>query len=285
MVNEVNIHLSGAAPMIKSLCNDIRASVTISSTSDDPRIVCVEAFVFHTATTVPFQESSGVSYGLDEAFVAAQDVLERLEQDGVFTVSCSRILGAPPSLFGFVHEVSLLYHKFKTGSLDVDECLLLKQELELWCQFNCPFSSTDDDASCHARNVPDRVMSQEYDGKEHMSDLSLVIDDKLLLGPNLYALSCKLLLSYLISSLGRKASMPLAAVVKVMHLVRQTDPSIDYFAEYYTWPFFCIGLCLVADDDRRTLYAQVMAFWNATRNGTMRRLAIMLSNKDPVQEV
>jgi hypothetical protein len=61
-----------------------------------------------------------------------------------------------------------------------------------------------------------------------------------------------------------------------MDMVRQLQPDEDYYADYYCWPLLAIGMHLKSAPDRELLLRQVWAFWTATNNGTMRRLADML---------
>jgi hypothetical protein len=65
-------------------------------------------------------------------------------------------------------------------------------------------------------------------------------------------------------------------VTEAMSVVQQLQPARDYFAEYYCWPFLVLGLSLEHPPDQGFLMSQILAFWSATNNGTMRRLADML---------
>jgi hypothetical protein len=61
-----------------------------------------------------------------------------------------------------------------------------------------------------------------------------------------------------------------------VQLVGSLQPAIDYYAEYYGWPIYVLVRFASRKQDRDILLARVEAFYEATRNGTMARLAEML---------
>jgi hypothetical protein len=61
-----------------------------------------------------------------------------------------------------------------------------------------------------------------------------------------------------------------------VRLVGLLQPSTDYYAEYYGWPIYVLAKFASRIQDRDILLTRVEAFCEATRNGTMARLADML---------
>jgi hypothetical protein len=61
-----------------------------------------------------------------------------------------------------------------------------------------------------------------------------------------------------------------------MTAVKDLQPALDYFAEYYCWPLYILGTHLVETSERDCLLAQIRGFWIATNNGTMKRLGKIL---------
>lgn len=228
--------------------------------------------MFHTSTTTSFLRRPQNTKLVDEAFTEAQNILEELEDNGVFVATHSPVLGASPSLFAFVRQISLLHNRFKKGEVRLDECLALTTRFERWCQSKYPLSMLED--------MPDGYHGSLNPGFVPPAHLDLK-PEQLLVGPTLYALAGRLILLYMVQHLGDDSDhdVPLL-LVKAMNIINHIEPSLDYFADYYCWPFFCVGMTLAPSDvDNRTmLLDKVLSYWDMTRNGTMWRLASMLKS-------
>ncbi|KIW33279.1 uncharacterized protein PV07_00139 [Cladophialophora immunda] len=269
----VSTHLYGAAALLKSCWKRMEASRSMPAAWTTTRILTLESFIFHVATSIPFQHPSPTSSTLvDEAFMNAQLILEQLWLENTMDYAYSPVLGAPPMLFSFVRQVALIYSQFRCQSFDVRQCHRLEQDLRRWSDDNIPIPNT-----LHVVGSDDAVNG--------CLALSLLTDSQnasqSFFGPKLYTFAAKLLLRHMIAyssgMRGQRLSTHLSSLFsELMVLVRFVEPSVDYFAEYYAWPFYCLGVCIEGAQARDFLMNKIMAFWKTTRNGTMRRLADIL---------
>ncbi|KAH0847646.1 hypothetical protein AYO21_02924 [Fonsecaea monophora] len=269
----VSTHIYGAAALLKSCWKRMEASRSIPTAWTATRILTLEAFIFHAATSIPFQHPSPTPPGLvDEVFVDAQLILEQLWLENTMNYSLSPVLGAPPMLFSYVRQVALMYSQFRSRRFDIGRCYRLDQDLRQWSDENIP--NSDAVKVVDSASYPNQDLS-----------LSLLIDPNITnqsyFGPKLYSFAARLLLRNMIAhSLGLRGqllSTHLSDLLSIMMLlVRHIEPSVDYFAEYYAWPFYCFGVCVDDEQARELLMSKIMGFWKTTRNGTMRRLADIL---------
>ncbi|KAH8434399.1 uncharacterized protein LDX57_012046 [Aspergillus melleus] len=217
--------------------------------------VILEAFIFHTSTSIPFQHQAARPADIDFAFSLAE---KRLEDESCTTIldhSHSPILGVPPRLFACIREIALI-HQGLPRNVDVSRCYELMEA------------------------VSDLEVDMLGSHQLVMDDLSrrdLVYKDASI-GPRLYILACKILLDRIISLvLGDSAVAAPQLLDEAIDLVNQLQPMTDYYAEYYGWPFQVLGVCTSLPEHRNCLLWAVTAFWKATRNGTMGRLVRTLA--------
>lgn len=238
------------------------------------RILSLEPFVFHVATSIPFQDPPPASALVNETFSRALHILEQLWLENKMGYSFSPLLGAPPKLFGYVRQVALLYSQFRSHNVDVTQCQSLERDLRRWSDDNISnlYAVNFVNVADSADNNP-RIYSSGLQDANHFSN-----------GPGLYVLAARALLERMMAlsseTRGQHPSASLSVLLaRAMLLVRAIEPSVDYFAEYYCWPFYCVGVSLDDKQDQEVLMNKIMAFWKSTRNGTMRRLADILTDE------
>jgi hypothetical protein len=201
----------------------------------------LESFVFHVSTSIPFQLTSTQSTTIDSAFSLAENILEVLCRPHISVDTTSPVLGVPPKLFQYVYIIARMYQQYPDG-VDISYCNELEQDLRRW------------DSLMAGTAAPE-----------------------LLAGPRLYVLCSRILLNRLIHPGNQTGNFVSELVPHAMVLVTQLRPAQDYFAEYYSWPFLVLGTCAQTQSDRQILLSQIEGFWQATNNGTMKRLENMLT--------
>ncbi|EAW14966.1 Zn(II)2Cys6 transcription factor [Aspergillus clavatus NRRL 1] len=238
----VDVHLAGAAQLIKMYFQpDIRGPRSIE-TEIRIRRLFLESFIFHVATSIPFQHASTQSATIDSAFSLAENILGLICRPHLSIDASSPVLAVPPKLFQYIYAIARIYQRYADG-IDLEHCRELEQDLRQW------------DTVMAATTTPN-----------------------LLLGPRLYVLCSRILLHRIIDADADKSSVIIDQLVTLaMDLVKQLHPTEDYFAEYYSWPFLVLGIYLTAASDQVLLQSQIRGFWQATKNGTMRRLLDMLA--------
>ncbi|RMZ81715.1 hypothetical protein DV737_g2419, partial [Chaetothyriales sp. CBS 132003] len=100
------------------------------------RILSLEAFVFHVATSIPFQDPFPTPALVNEVFPRALLILEQLWLESKMDYPYSPVLGAPPMLFAYVRQVALFYSQFRSQTLDVRQCQSLEEDLKRWSDDN-----------------------------------------------------------------------------------------------------------------------------------------------------
>lgn len=100
---------------------------------------------------------------------------------------------------------------------------------------------------------------------------------EVLTGPRLYVMCSRILLNRLMHPGSQTDNFTSELISHAILLVTQLQPAQDYFAEYYSWPFLVLGTCAEKHSDRQILLSQIQGFWQATNNGTMKRLENMLT--------
>lgn len=255
----VDVHLLGAAQLIQLHLKQDKAS--ISSASDTTMLhLMLEAFIFHATTSIPFQQPLVQSAAIDSAFPLAE---RRLEEMNFRTETClyasSPIIGVPPKLFGYIREIALMHQRFTADGVDTLRCYELECILDEW----------DSDIGTRTAVLP---QDPQHLGSTRETVLSL--------GPKLYILASRILLRHMRNSVSSPTSIDPSAITALVSygvsVISQLQPSTDYYAEYYCWPILVVGKSTVDQFERECLLSQAMAFWKATRNGTMRRLVDIL---------
>lgn len=253
----VDVHLLGAAQLIQLHLNQDKSCVL--SKSDTTMLhLMLEAFIFHATTSIPFQQPLVQSAIIDSTFPLAERALEQSFRRSETCLYASSIIGVPPKLFGYIREIVLMHQRHSVEGADILRCYELELILNYW----------DKDHT----SLP-RLPSYHEASPETLS-----------LGPKLYILASRILLRCLINLSSNPTSTEihtnahiLSLVSDGVFLITQLQPSTDYYAEYYCWPILVVGISTVDKLDRQCLLSQVMAFWKATRNGTMRRLVDILT--------
>ncbi|EXJ81172.1 hypothetical protein A1O3_07462 [Capronia epimyces CBS 606.96] len=275
---DVHTHLVGAAVLIKSCCDHMHQGVP----EDLPdrlgwnRVVSLEAFIFHTATSIPFQSPACRSTIVDDAFDTALHTLGQLVRNGAIDPYKLPILGAPPKLFAYVRQVALLYQDSRSkNTLERQQCLKLEQELKNW---NIGYP-VDDFPSCSADSTPRRAEESIANEALCLSSYYCPSDAAPLLGPQLYILAARILLRHMMKQNDSIEQSFSELISEAMTLAINIEPSVDYYADYYAWPFFCLGVTLRSSLHRTLLMDKIVDFWESTTNGTMRRLADMLRDE------
>ncbi|KAK4941374.1 hypothetical protein LTR10_018643 [Elasticomyces elasticus] len=272
---DVYTHLTGVAVLIKSCCDQLDREPPESTpdTSNLARILALEAFIFHAATSLPFQSPACRSEIVDDAFNRAVDSLQQLLRRGTIDPYKSPILGAPPRLFAYVRQVALLYQRFRIDDvLEVQQCLDLDDNLSDW-----------DNESFTAETSGQHSTSAAYSIDKTNENQTLCLSSRSprsnapLPGLQLYVLATRILLNHMVNPGTAKEGSMAASISETMSLVLLIDPMVDYFADYYVWPFFCLGVSESMSHYRNLIMGKIVTFWETTRNGPMRLLGDMLS--------
>ncbi|KAJ5831719.1 C6 zinc finger domain protein [Penicillium riverlandense] len=263
----VDIHLVGAARLIRLDSQRSPSECPKSEVDKAMHRLVRESFIFHVATSLPFQQMASPNAEIDSAFSLAEDTLGQHFHIHSPSHPDSPVLGVPPQLFRCIYTIYRLYQECSRRGVDIDHCRRLEQELIWWdhLMMDRPTSGRDQsgDDNCVAKGALDHPNA--YSSSPPF------------IGPRLYVLGARILLQRMVIP-GLTGSDPVIdqLVTEAMSVVQQLEPARDYFAEYYCWPFLVLGLILEHPPDQGFLMSQILAFWSATNNGTMRRLADML---------
>lgn len=221
----------------------------------------LEAFIFHAATSIPFQQPLAQPAAVDSAFSLAERTLEEYFPTEICLCPSSPILGVPPKLFGYIREIMLMHQRSPVEGVDIMRCYDLEQTLGQWDQ---GLTRRDlDSQDPHISQFPSSYLAKN--------------------SPKLYIIASRILLGCLITLASGTASTDANADAYMqtlasegVRLITQLEPSTDYYAEYYCWPILVVGRSTVNEHERESLISQVMTFWKETRNGTMKRLVDIL---------
>ncbi|GAB1200452.1 hypothetical protein APSETT444_009825 [Aspergillus pseudonomiae] len=253
----VDAHILGLAQLIKLRFQDDQTTPMLQSEGEvNMSRVILESFIFHATTSIPFQQTIKPPEPVEAALSLAETKLQEMYKWKVPVYPESPVLGAPPKLFVYAREIALMHERSSSEGIDIARCHELQQLLSHFshCGVDQPQPSPESDWLAATTHTP------------------------LLLGPRLYIVVSKILLEHMINSNSATADSSLQELVcEGMSLVSKLDPSTDYYAEYYCWPMVVLGTYTTDDAHRDCLLSQAMAFWKATRNGTMRRLVDMLT--------
>lgn len=272
----VEIHLAGAARLIalSSINSTTNDNSQISNAEGAMHRLARESFIFHVATSLPFQQSDAYRVEIETALSLAEQAISQHFRPNLLLHPDSPVLGFPPELFRCVYTVYRLYQSSSCQEVSLETRQTLDRDLQEWDQrikARCQMPAKEEEASpkSPADNEGFQIMSVPSSTEREPNYWWM--------GPKLYTLGCRLLL--------RRMEGPdqaqLAPTVDQLlpegvDALRKLQPDQDYYADYYCWPLFAIGMHLQSAPDRQLLLRQVWAFWEATNNGTMRRLADML---------
>lgn len=262
----VEVHLAGAAKLIRVCSQDYARDSKSSAIQQLMHRLVRESFIFHVATSLPFQGDYMHQMEIEVAFQLAEEAIYPHFLTDNSSHSNSPVLGFPPKLFRCIYMVYRLYQTSQWSSVHLQMCQDLGQELIQWSHHIT--ASTIDDLLDHQTSSGMSHSSVASTGPRTRSPFHSAS-----LGPTLYILGCRILLHRMSSVfIGLEPDLE-RLLEEGMAAVRQLQPAQDYFAEYYCWPLLIIGMNLKHQPDRDLLMSQVHAFWVATNNGTMRRLA------------
>lgn len=232
-----------------------------------------ESFIFHVATSLPFQQSDVHSAEIETALSLAEQAISQHFRPNALSHSDSPVLGFPPQLFRCIYTVYRLYRSSASQRVSIETCRALDRDLRGWDERikACAKGSAEGGAS--PRSSWARNGLQIIATPLPQSDWP----DGSCLGPMLYILGSRLLVRRMRGPGQAQLTPGIDQLLpEGMNMVRQLQPDKDYYADYYCWPLLTIGMHLHSAPDRELLLRQVWAFWTATNNGTMRRLADML---------
>ncbi|CEL01783.1 hypothetical protein ASPCAL01361 [Aspergillus calidoustus] len=247
------------------------------SSGDDDRLrhVVMEGFIFHAATSVPFNPlPEQQTANLNPAIQLAQGALDTMpSRADTLGHPDSPVLGAPPGLFVLVREISLMHRAYELRRADDDGRLQPCQELKAQLsQYRSLYQK-----GLSLTGFPDTANTAVGAGTTSSNNPAF-------LGPTLYIIAAEILLADMLrathnghhhNSMQTPFNIP-SLVSEGVRLVSLLQPATDYYAEYYGWPIYVLVRFASRQRDRGLLLSRVEAFREATRNGTMARLAAML---------
>ncbi|KAJ5706579.1 C6 zinc finger domain protein [Penicillium malachiteum] len=267
----VEIHLSGAARMIQLCARTKSNAFNLSDTEHAMYRLVQESFIFHVATSLPFQQGHLDQVEIETALQLAEDAAHSHFQPEDSFYANSPVLGFPPQLFRCIYMTYRLYKDSLSKRVDKTLCQSLDRDLERWSDHIAKLASGSCEGSDRElENRSSSIMPISSKGKH------LQMSSYAFLGQRLYVSGCRILLHRMSPAEGMSESAFEALMSGAIEDLRLLQPGSDYFAEYYCWPLLTIGMNLEHRADREMLMSQVRAFWVATNNGTMRRLADIL---------
>lgn len=239
-----------------------------------------ESFIFHAATSLPFHGCDQTTSNIESAFSLAESHLSQYFHIPVLSHPESPVLGVAPQLFRCSFAIYRLSQSFSSTQPNQELIHGLETELMHWDRWTSaaalldePFVFPNDESRCY------RCAHESWHQMIEKRRNAVV-------GPRLYLLGCRILLQRMLNSDRSRPDPVVDCLLKEgMSAVQSLQPALDYFAEYYCWPFYVLGIHLVESSDRDCLLAQIAAFWAATRNGTMKRLSEILRLSWQAEEV
>jgi hypothetical protein len=229
-----------------------------------------EAFIFHVATSLPFQCHEAYSPDIDSAFSLAENQLGQYFHILLPTHPDSPVLGVAPELFRLSFTIYRIYQNRSHDRPSTEVCINLEKELAWWDRWTATALS----------HKPENIQLGEPNCKQGAHALwhrAIETNYTAVIGPRLYLIGCQILLQRMLNRQQKTVDPVMDKLLKQgMSAVKSLQPTLDYFAEYYCWPFYVLGTHLVEPSERECLLAQILAFWTATNNGTMKRLLEIL---------
>ncbi|KAL5356446.1 hypothetical protein BJX96DRAFT_142825 [Aspergillus floccosus] len=265
-------HLSGLAQLVLSEAIKATSQEALSPKEQLMRRVILEAFIFHATTSVPFQPLPDQDPSVELALTLAERVLQDLFGNETPEHSDSPVLGFSPRLFLHIREISLLHLKHYEEGNPTRYLELLSSIEAIEKESTAKWTLDPADPLSMDWTVPGICLSvTPYTERYCASNIFLF-------GPQLYIVSAKILLTDMSQHYNHIPPYDMHELVEEgLRLVNQLQPSVDYYAEYYSWPIHVLGRFVSSRHDRDLLVAKVRGFWEATRCGTMRRLADILT--------
>ncbi|KAL2813440.1 hypothetical protein BJX63DRAFT_394443 [Aspergillus granulosus] len=275
----VNTHLSGLAQLIQSelAWGGLGCPSPGSDSGASLRRVVLEGFIFHAATSVPFQPFPDQQNALDVAVQVAQERLEGMF-DGrrMLEYPDSPVLGVRPRLFVLIREISLIHREYQLSHSEYNRCHrswqtinMMREQLSQYRDFYSVGPKSSSESTPIGSGAPQSPVCDS---------------DALLVGPMLYIIAAEILVADVIGYAydHRHVTQTVTTIPELVEdgvkLVSQLQPSKDYYAEYYGWPIYVLTKFIEREKDRDCLLSQIDAFWKETRSGTMLRLADTLRN-------
>ncbi|KAL5041789.1 hypothetical protein BDW71DRAFT_217431 [Aspergillus fruticulosus] len=271
----VGAHLSGLAQLIRSESVWGALDCPVSASGTAISRVVLEGFIFHSATSVPFQPFPDQQSNLDVAMRIAQSRLEAMFGEGNPAYPDSPVLGVQPKLFVLVREVSLMHREHELAHVNYIRRLEHWQRItELQEQLSRYRHFYSTDLYCFSE-----PMAMEIETPPPSLHRATCSCNPHLIGPMLYIVAAELLLADVLEEARGHYALAISELVQEgIQFVNQLQPASDYYAEYYGWPIYVLAKFVSRKEDRDCVLSQVNAFWQATRSGTMSRLADMLGN-------
>ncbi|GES65997.1 C6 zinc finger domain protein [Aspergillus terreus] len=254
----VGTHLSGLAQLVQSEVTKATSNEALSPQEQLMRRVTLEAFIFHAATSVSFQPLPDQDPNVELALTLAEHALQGVFSRGTPNHSDSPVLGVPPRLFLDIREISLMHMKHDEEYNPIHYLRLLSdiEAIEKELLANC--NSDPNGPISVDLTVPAINRLATYGPRPCASDTFL-------LGPQLYLVSAKILLTDMSQRYNHMCSYDMHELVREgMRLVDQLQPSVDYYAEYYSWPIHVLARFVSSQHGRDLLLAKVQEFWEET---------------------
>ena len=266
----VAVHLTGAAQLIHLASRNSKFRSNISEMERVLHRLVHEAFIFHVATSLPFLSHGTYAPDIDSAFALAEHHLGQYFHVPLSSYPDSPILGVAPQLFRFSFAIYRLYYNHSHDRPNTEIYLKLDKELAWW----------DGWTTAAFSHEPSDFQGGQPDCKRgaHTSWHQVIDKNRIAVtGPRLYLIGCRILLQRMLNGDHKRSDPVIDGLLKEgMRAVKKLQPALDYFAEYYCWPLYILGTHIVESSERDCLLAQILGFWTATNNGTMKRLSEIL---------
>lgn len=230
-----------------------------------------ESFIFHAATSLPFHGCKSSTSNIESAFSLAENHLSQYFHIPLLAHPESPVLGVAPRLFRCSFAIYRLYQRSSPSECNKELIHSFELELNQWDRWTSTAAPLDEPSVLP--NDENQCFHEAHESWHRMLEKRR----NATIGPRLYFLGCRILLQRMLN-LDRSRPDPVvdSLLREAMCAVQNLQPTLDYFAEYYCWPFYVLGTQLVESSDRDCLLAQIEAFWEATNNGTMKRLSEIL---------
>ncbi|OOQ88925.1 hypothetical protein PEBR_09864 [Penicillium brasilianum] len=278
----VSIHLAGAAQLIR-LHAHIHSDGVASASVDQAMYRLVrESFIFHVTTSLPFRDGiitarsppstdDSCYFEIESALsLAEEEIRENFCADKIFH-PYSPVLGFPPRLFRCIYTVWRLYQTSKFDQPSMHLCRQLEKDL---CRWDSRLAAS---VMEYSRAELTTQKGNETPVRSTANRNGQALNRSTAIGPKLYILGSRVLLQRMVGAGLAPTDIGAEELIhQAMRVIQQLQPTTDYYADYYCWPLFAIGINLCSSSDRDLLIAQASAFWKATNNPTMRRVIDML---------
>lgn len=279
----VGIHLAGAAQLIRLHSQTRGDDVKCDGVEGAMYRLARESFIFHVTTSLPFQDEIANSqhthlpadsshFEIESALSLAEEAIRENFHVDMVSHPNSPVLGFPPRLFRCIYTVYRLHKTSSCDQVSLQLCQRLDKDL---CRWNSRLEAPSAEIPCTDLGTR---KDKGNPGESTASRQSQALRQSALAGPKLYILGCRVLLQRMAGAVLTSGDLGTEGLIEqAMRLIQELQPTKDYYADYYCWPLFAIGINLRSSCDRDLLLTQVSAFLKSTNNPTMRRLLDMLS--------